>query len=282
MNDALKLLSIYTPTLFDCATRNITTAERVRSKYRERWRSLASAIERDGRFSAMASIFDLLWDASENKVGSKEYLTFIDTITRKALSQAQGHAKRQIEKLIITMITSFGKERSEYKNHFAEIAVISRLQEDSTFTLLCVEKKLPNGNCMDFEVSKDGRTSLIEVYNIDFIIEKLHSPEDFRTFLDNRIVKKLTDKLEGLVEIDVPCILIPVLWGDIVGLQAYSSVLSMFKPGKVVGPFMMIAQSINTRTGQIGYRFGSVESFLEKQRIGKTAVRGDPRLTGGL
>jgi hypothetical protein len=272
MTDALQLLSIYAPTLFDCATRNLDTVERIRCKYRERWRAMAESIQAKGSYLSMATIFDLLWDASEKREGSAEYLQFIDSQTRRALRAAKGHARNQLERLVVSMITTFGSERSEYKNHLSELLVISKLLRDGVYTLACVEKKLPNGKCMDFEVVKDGKYSLIEVYNIDFLVEKVQTAGDFRKFLERRLVEKLESKLSGLSDVHEPCILIPVLWGDLESLKKYSAVFDEFKAGQVIGPFMAIVQRRNAVSGAIGYRFASIQSFLEG--------RGPNRATG--
>ncbi|KKM06524.1 hypothetical protein LCGC14_1743100, partial [marine sediment metagenome] len=150
-------------TLFECANRSKGTVARISAKYEQRWASMAKAIRANGAFEAMTCIFDLLWRASENTEAAREFLSFIDQTVRQALVSTTDSARKQLEKLVITMMISFGEERSEYKNHFAEIAVISKLLTQGDFKLESIEKKLPNGKRMDFEISKSDGRNLIEV-----------------------------------------------------------------------------------------------------------------------
>ena len=262
MHDSMQLLKLYAPILFKCANRSKGTVARISAKYEQRWASMSKAIKANGAFEAMDCIFDLLWKASENTEAAREFLSFIDQTVRQALASTTGSARKQLEKLVVTMMISFGEERSEYKNHFAEIAVISKLVTQGNFKLESVEKQLPNGKRMDFEISKNGVRNLIEVYNIDFNREKLYGSDDLKKFLDNRLVKKLNDKLAGIENLEVGCQFIPVLWGDIMSLVNFIDAFEHFKKVKIVTSFMMVAQYTHQVDGRIAYDFGSVEQFL--------------------
>lgn len=220
------------------------------------------AIEANGTFEAMTCIFDLLWSVSESTEGDKEFLSFIDQTVQQALAATEDSTRKQLEKLVIKMITSFGEERSEYKNHFAEIAVIAKLLTRRRFRLECIEKQLPNGKRIDFEISKDNVRNLIEVFSIDFDREKLCGSEDLKQFLENRLVKKLNDKLDGIEHLEVGCQLGPVLWGDIMSLVNFIDAFDYFKQVKIIAPFMMVAHYTNQVDGRIAYDFGAVEQFL--------------------
>lgn len=224
---------------------------------------MTRALETNGIFSAMTCIFDLLWNASENnKDNCVKFLSFIDSTVCRALDGTEGAVRKQLEKLVITMIVSFGPESSEYLNHFAEIAVIESLMTKGGYKLECIEKTLPNGKQIDFEISRDGIRYLTEVYNINFEIEKLHTSDDLKKFLEGRLVPKLTAKLNGIDNLEEGCLLIPVLRGDIMSLAKYIETFEYFKQTTIVGPFMMIAQYTNQISGQVVYDFNSVENFL--------------------
>ncbi|MFZ5995331.1 MAG: hypothetical protein ACOYU4_10140 [Thermodesulfobacteriota bacterium] len=151
MHDCFHLLNLYAPTLLECAMRSKGDRDFVQKKYDQRWASMARAIEANGIFEAMTCIFDFLWNASENNKDScVEYLSFIDGTVHRALQATDGAARKQMEKLVISMIVSFGEKRSEYKNHFAEIAVVESLMTKGGFKLECIERSLPNGNKIDF------------------------------------------------------------------------------------------------------------------------------------
>lgn len=266
MHDSLQLLHIYAPTLFECAAKNSTTATKVADKYQERLCSVARAIERQGAFEAMTCIFDLLWNAVEGKNLAREFLAFIDRITRIALDCTEGTAHSQVESLAVRMILSFGNERSEYKNHFAELAVIAKLVEYREFELVSIEKPLANGRHMDLEVRKGDTVNLIEVYNIDFRIEKLNSSAELRHFLEARLLKKLQVKLDGVSLESLAYQIVPVLWGDIMALTNFVDAFEYFKQVKIVGPFMMVAQYRNQLDDRVEYDFQSVQDFLHRAR----------------
>ena len=262
MHDSMRLLKLYAPTLFKCSNRTKGTVTRISEKYEQRWDNMAKALKANGAFEAMTCIFDLLWKASENMEAAREFLSFIDQTVWQALAATTGSAREQLEKLVFTMIISFGEERSEYKNHFAEIAVISKLLTQGDFKLESIEKQLPNGKSMDFEISKDRLRNLIEVYNIDFDREKLNGSDDLKKFLETRLVNKLNAKLEGIENLEVGYQFVPVLWGDIMSLVNFIDAFEYFKQVKIVAPFMMVAQYTNQGDGRIAYDFGSVEQFL--------------------
>jgi len=262
LHDSLQLLKLFTPTLFKCANRSKRTITSISAKYEQRWASMSKAIETKGSFEAMTCIFDLLWSASESTEADNEFLSFIDQTVRQALAATEDSKRKQLEKLVVKMITSFGEERSEYKNHFAEIAVITKLLTLGRFRLECIEKQLPNGKRIDFEISKDNVRNLIEVFSIDFDREKLCGSEDLKKFLENRLVKKLNDKLDGIEHLDVGCLLVPVLWGDIMSLVNFIDAFDYFKQIKTIAPFMMVARYTNQVDGRIAYDFGAVEQFL--------------------
>jgi len=264
MHDSQRLLALYTPTLFECSAKDLKSAQRIKQKYRERWRSMKDAIDRTGVFSAQTCVFDLLWRASENDAAAIAFLEGIDATAKEALAATSGLAHTQMKNLIVKIIISFGGTQSQYKNHLAELATVTKLIKEKNVQLLTVEKLLPNGNRIDFELVSDLKPALVEVYNIDFAIEKLGNSDDLRTFLDRRIVGKIKDKFEGLDPEDFDWIIVPVLWGNIKELRKYIEAFEYFKKGGILSPFMMIAEYVSVRNEYL-YDFGTVEFFLQKE-----------------
>ena len=273
MHESFRLLNQYAPTLFECASRSKSDSEIIQRKYDQRLSSMAQALETNGIFSVKTCIFELLWDASENKNNCVEYLSFIDCTVRRALDATDGAVRTQLEKLVIKIIISFGSDNSDYLNHFAEIAVIETLMTKGGYKLECIEKILPNGKRVDFEISKDGIRYLMEVYNINFDIGKLNTSGDLKEFLEKgRLGPKLNAKLNGIDNLGASFLLIPVLRGDIMSLVKYLEVFEYFKQSPIIAPFMMIAQYTNQISGQVEYDFNSVENFLlrvKKRKEGK-------------
>ena len=99
-----------------------------------------------------------------------------------------------------------------------------------------------------------------------FNTEKLNCSDDLKQFLENRLVNKLTAKLEGVESIGKGCQLVPVLWGDIMSLVKYLEAFEYFKLTNLVAPFMMVARYTHQLSGEVAYDFGTVEQFLQRAK----------------
>jgi hypothetical protein len=225
---------------------------------------MTAAIAKARVFSAETCVFDLLWKASESDQAAISFLKWIDETAKEALTVTTGNANGQIRHLINKMILSFGEAQSQYKNHLAELAAAVKMIKERKLELSAVEKLLPNGKRMDFEITSNGKPVLVEVYNIDFAAEKLHNSDDLKTFLERRIVSKIMDKFAGLDTAAFDWMIVPVLWGNIKELGKYIEAFEYFKQGNILAPFMMIAEYIGPGKDRL-YDFGAVEYFLKKQ-----------------
>ncbi len=91
-------------------------------------------------------------------------------------------------------------------------------------------------------------------------------------FLESRITYKLNEKLQELPGMYPSFLLVPVLWGNIRGLDHFDEAFSFFKDFKFISQFMMIAEYRNHSGGYL-YDFGTVENFLKRARkINKEAI----------
>jgi hypothetical protein len=264
MHDSQRLLALYTPTLFECSSKDLKTASRIKQKYRERWRFMRDSIDRTGVFSAQTCVFDLLWRASDGNAPAIAFLKWIDVTAKEALQATTGTARVQVRNLIIKIIVSFGGSQSQYKNHLTELATATKLIRERSVELAAVEKLLPNGNRIDFELVSKQKSALVEVYNIDFAIEKLSNSNDLKTFLEKRILDKIKDKFAGLDPDQFDWIVVPVLWGNVKELRKYREAFDYFKQVSILSPFMMIAEYLSAKNEYV-YDFGTVEFFLQKE-----------------
>jgi len=262
IKNPINLLRVYLPHIYKLISDSKKMISRVEKSYSSRLRSVIDSIEQSGVFSARTTVFDLMWEALEKNQESIIFLRFIDSTVRQLLSAINQQLKRQVAKLCYKMIVTFNQYDSQYKNHFAEIAVINKILTDTRFRLLQIEKEMANGKSFDFSISNKGEENLVEVYNIDFNIERLKTKEGFHLFIETRLTKKLNEKLVGLPVPYPPNITIPVLWGEIVRLEPFEPVLDAFTPHGIVGPFMMFAQ-YKAVDGLIKYDFSTVKAFLE-------------------
>lgn len=265
-HESLLLLKDYAPTLYECACRSKRAARSVADKYDLRWREMDKSIRLNGVFCADTCIFDLLWHAGENnKDNCIEFLSFIDSTVKRVINATRGQLRNRLEEVVVRMIISFGEKSCEYSNLFAEIAVIEKLIAGRNCELIAVEKRLPNGKSIDFEITLDGDAHLIEVYSINFDIDKLSDSQDLKNFLDKRLLDKFKTKLDGLQKEDCDCLLIvPVLWGDIVSLVKFVDAFKYFKDISVVAPFMMIGRYVHQFSSEVIYDFNTVEHFLDR------------------
>lgn len=265
MNEPVELLRHYLPTIYDALSPSKTMIPDISSKYYERIKNIDAAIKTKGEFTSEKVIYDLWWDANEGDQASLTFLTFIDNTAKSVLEKVDSTLRGQIIKLCHKMIINFNDSQSQCTNFFAELAVINKLLSDEGITLLQVEKIMPNGKRIDFEIRKDGSETLVEVYNINFNYERIENSENFKKFLETRITDKLNSKLQELSGLVPPFLLVPVLWGNIFGLDQFADAFMFFKTFNFMSNFMMIAEYKNP-AGRYLYDFGTVENFLKRAK----------------
>jgi len=130
--------------------------------------------------------------------------------------------------------------------------------------LKSVEKKLPNGCKVDFEVENYGKLVLVEVYNINFDTKHVKDSNGLKAFLTQRLLDKINSKLKLIKSPPSPMMFVPVLWGDIIALKAYGSAFSYFKESGFLSPFMFVSQYQNAQTGEMIYSFESLYNHMQE------------------
>lgn len=272
MKEPIELLRHYLPTIYDVLSPSAKMISDISGKYYERIKNIDAAIKTKGEFTSEKVIYDLWWDANDGDQASLTFLAFIDNTAKSVLEKVDITLRRQIITLCHKMIINFNDSQSQYTNFFAELAVINKLLSDEGIKLLQVEKIMPNGKRFDFEIRKDGKETLVEVYNINFNYERIESSEKFKKFLETRITDKLNLKLQGLPGPLPSFLLVPVLWGNILGFDQFADAFIFFKDSNFISQFMMVAEYKNL-AGEYLYDFGTVEHFLKRARkIKKEAI----------
>jgi hypothetical protein len=262
-HDAIILLERYAPTIYACVARNNRSRSAVVRKYDERWDSMKESFQKSGVFRAETCIFDLLWKASENDNHAISFLAFMDSVVNNALNLVDGKKIKLIQNLVVKMVTSFGRDNSEYRHHFAEIAVITKLIQTENISLNCVEKKLPNGCRADFEVIRNCEPILVEVYNINFEIKNIKDGGGLQRFLEKRLIDKIQSKFKELDRLPSPMMLVPVLWGDVIKIREFARAFDYFKDVSFLSPFMFVTQYRNIETGEVVYDFESLYNHMQ-------------------
>jgi hypothetical protein len=264
-HDALALLGLYLPSIYGVIIGKRKSLRTVIKKYNDRWCAVEKSVNEHGYFSAQTCIFDLLWLASEHDSNAQPFLKYIDETAKAVLKILKGDRYKEFETLLTKMITNFGERNSEYNTHFAEIAVLNKLIKDKEFTVKKIEKELDNKSKIDFEFEKDGISHLVEVYNIDFDINKISNNNEFIDFIEKRLEIKINKKLNKLEIFPDKFKILPVLWGDIIGLDKFRDAISCFKRFNFILPFMAFVQFKNSITGEIIYDFMRIDSLFERR-----------------
>lgn len=264
-HDSDILLQQFLPKIYTLINEVSKYKSNICASYERRYNHLKKEITKKGEYSGQATIFDLLWDASDNIPKKREFLNFIDDIVCKILSNTDSSKRSQVRKLCYQMITSFNNKESQYSRHLSELCVLEKIVTDSRFTLDQIEKELPNGKKVDFVFMADNNSYYVEVYNIDFDIHRVESAELFKEFLTKRLEKKIDSKVQKIPIEEFQFLIVTVLYGDIKKIFEYSNVLTFFKEFKFLSPFMMISEYISVDDNCV-YTFEPVTSFLKRNQ----------------
>jgi hypothetical protein len=272
MNESVELLQHYLPTIYDALSPSKRKLAEISNRYHERMLNIAASINTKGEFTSERCIYDLWWDANEGDQLSLALLAFIDNTVKSILGKVAQSVQPQVITLCHKMIINFSHSQSQHSHFVAELAVINKLLSDAGIKLLQVERKLSNGEKIDFLVRKDGEETLIEVYNINFDFERMESSESFKTFLETRITNKLNKKLQGLPGTVPPFLLVPVLWGNIFKLDQFADAFKYFEDFSFISSFMMVKEYKDPE-GRYLIDFGTVEAFLKEAKWNKKGAK---------
>lgn len=265
-HDSFLLLERYLPNIFLLVNEVVKYRENVIRSYEKKYSQLKEEIESKGEYVGQTTIFDLLWDASEGVPGKKEFLFFIDNVVNNIISNIDRPVINQVRKMCYRMITNFSEDRSEYTRSLSELCVLEKIIRNK-LSLVQVEKKLSNGRTFDFHFRSENKDTYVEVYNIDFNAEKIESDDSFKNFIQNRLEKKISNKIRGIIKDKYNFIFIPVLWGEIGKLAKYKYVFESFKEYKFLSPFMMISEYV-LPNNEYFYTFEPV--LVSLQRAGES------------
>ena len=262
-HDSAILLQQFLPNIYGLINEVSKYNSNINASYERRYNYLKDEITQKGEYMSQATIFDLLWDASDNIPKKRDFLNFIDDIVCKILSNTDTSKRSQVRKVCYQMITSFNNKESQYSRHLAELCVLEKIVTDPRFTLDQIEKKLPNGKKFDFVFRADNNSYYVEVYNIDFDVRRVESAELFQEFLRKRLEKKISSKVQEIPIEEFQFLIVTVLSGNIKRIYEYSKVFTFFKEFKFLSPFMMISESISVDDKCV-YTFEPVTSFLKR------------------
>jgi hypothetical protein len=170
--------------------------------------------------------------------------------------------KMLILNIIKNLLVSFD---SKYLNYLGELSVMYQLKRTNNFTLLEVEKVLPNGKSIDFDmmIRNPKMRVLIEVFNIQINPEKVENDSKaIKTFINGRLKNKINDKKANLIG-DWNIHLVPIIWGGHEQLEIY---YEYFKTNSTDLPLSYSPLAFLTYYDQDGNyfpKFGSLSTLFD-------------------
>ena len=157
------------------------------------------------------------------KKGDSEYVGLMD-VYNKLFLQLQLLLSKDEKRLVLNTVRNLLISYDlKYLNYLGELLVLFKLKQTNDFMLIDVEKILPNGKSIDFDmiITKPNMRVLIEVFSIQINPAKVEDdPSRIRTFINGRIENKFLDKKKNL-DADWNVHLIPVIWGGHKEIEIY-------------------------------------------------------------
>ena len=264
-HDSILLLNEYLPTVYSLFKDAAKYKNKIIQSYERKYSQVKNDIELKGEYIGQSTMFDLLWEANERIPRKKEFLLFIDNVVLKIISGVDDLKRNQVRKICYRMILNFSNVQSQYTRCLAELCVLEKIISSQKFTLVQIEEKLEGGRPFDFLFKSGNKNTYVEVYSIDFEIDKLDSEESFRKFLTHRLETKINDKMQGVIKEQFDFLFVSVLWGDIKKLFRFKDVFKSFKEYKFLSPFMIISEYVSP-TYEILYAFEPVTTFLRRNK----------------
>jgi hypothetical protein len=209
-----------------------------------------------------ASIFDQIISI---KKGDSDYIGMID-FYNKLFYQLKLLLNQEEKKLILrtikNLLVSFD---SKYLNYLGELSALYQLKRTNNFILLEVEKNLPNGKSIDFDMTiQDPKMRvLIEVINIQINPKKVeNNANSIRRFINGRLEKKITDKKKNLID-NWNIHLVPVIWGGNEQLEIYHEYFKTNSPDLPLSYVPLAFLTYYDQNGNYFPKFGSISTLFD-------------------
>lgn len=239
---------------------------KIQHAFTERVLAIYKQINNNGAFKGETCIFDVIFDAIDNKTDAVCYLEFINRCLGKIREKLPRELYSSFLKTIEGLFTDFDDKKSRYRSRVGEIAVLSQLLNRDELILKDIEYKLPNGRTIDYVVEYQSEKFYFEVFNVlNFDSTRINSSKDLVRFLETRYQKKVNDKLNRLdLNQYKNFSLIFVIWGDLECFQLYSDVLMDLKKfnGLIFPPLGIFL--VTDKVGRKKYIINSIEKVIRQ------------------
>ena len=249
-------LGIYIPELIDFIGEENFPWDDVEKKFDRKIQERVSETKGE-TITIEASIFDQIILLKKGDSDYHGLMDFYNKLFHQLKSLLNKKEKRLILKIIKNLLISFD---SKYLNYLGELSVLYQLKRTNNFTLLEVEKVLPNGKSIDFDLMIRGPEMrvLIEVLNIQINPLKVENDANsIKTFINGRLGQKVADKKVNLME-DCNVHFVPVIWGGHEQLEIYHE---YFKSNSTEIPLSYVPLAFLTYYDQDGNYFPKFSSL---------------------
>ena len=175
----------------------------------------------EGSIIVEACIFDQIVSIKKRNTDYTGMMDFYNKLFYQLNTLLNKTEKKLILKTIRNLLVSFD---SKYLNYLGELSALYKLKQTNNFILLDVEKVLPNGKSIDFDmmIKEPKMQVLIEILNIQINPEKVEDDSNkICDFINGRIIEKLSVKKLNLVE-EWNIHLVPIIWGGHKELEIYN------------------------------------------------------------
>lgn len=288
MSQLLNLVRSCLPAVFANAKINVTDVLRTINTYLKRVELLKLKGSENFDLHCLIDWVLLARSGDQRAIG---FLDFIDSQVHLLFSITEKKFHPQIARMVKEMLTSIDPDVSlpnnpSYLNYVGEIIGLSHILSvgKGRFSLIAIEKELPNRKKMDFVfVDEIEKTELyVDFVSIHHINpNKLSSDRSFVDFLEDRFNRKIESKTVNLPnayhqillpEGQRPFTILPIIWTETVTLLPFIKAFSLIdeKYANVFSCCSVLPQQLED--GKVIFRFSKVSVILETWQHGDSGV----------
>lgn len=280
-------LKIFLPNLLTITKRSDSEYQKILDRYLLRLKNLIHRVP-----SAIVKphcLLDWINFAKKGDNEAKSFLSFVDQQSNLLVELLKPNFLREIKEILWKAISSIEidtdkNENPDYLNHLGELFGLNHILTTggNIFSLKQIEKELPNGKRVDFELENRRNKEFIHVdflsiHGID--LSKIENNDDLARFLEYRLNQKIDNKKAGLPNnkpilfsdgISLNLHILPIIWTEIETLVPYKQVFKGFykRANNALSFCSLISQKIEGHG--IEYKFARVSDIITTWQIQKS------------
>ena len=261
MNHVKRNLTNYIPELTKFIGDEKFPWDEIENKYNSRNENLFNNKHVDS-ILLEASIFDQIISLKKGNSAFEGMVDYYNKLFYQLNLLLNLEEKILVFKIIKNLLISFD---SKYLNYLGELSVLYRLKNTGNFTIIEIEKTLPNGKSIDFDlmILNPKMRVLLEVTNIHLNPKKVEQDKKkIGVFIDGRLNRKMKDKKKNLIE-EWNIHLIPVIWGEFKHIEIYHKYYKANSTDVPLSYEPLAFLTLFDKKGNYFPKFGSVKTLFE-------------------